>query len=123
MIQLRETDVIAIAAIAIAAMPLAAGAQSYPTNPVRIIVPFSPGGASDALPRLLGAKLTEWSCTRKRPVDPSRSATNGTKWIHLSGITIRCDSGSILPAEATNSLCNRSDAAVSGTPEGARIDC
>ena len=59
MIQLRKTDVIAIAAIAIAAMPLAAGAQSYPTKPVRIIVPFSPGGASDALPRLLGAKLTE----------------------------------------------------------------
>ena len=38
---------------------LTASAQSYPAKTVRIIVPFSPGGASDALPRLLGAKLAD----------------------------------------------------------------
>ena len=37
----------------------AAHAQTYPSRPLKIIVPFGPGGASDSLPRLIGPKLTE----------------------------------------------------------------
>ena len=33
-------------------------AQSWPQKPVRIIVPFAPGGASDLMPRVVGEKLT-----------------------------------------------------------------
>jgi tripartite-type tricarboxylate transporter receptor subunit TctC len=33
-------------------------AQAWPQKPVRVIVPFAPGGASDLMPRLVGEKLT-----------------------------------------------------------------
>ena len=34
-------------------------AQQYPTKPIRFIVAYPPGGTSDILARLIGAKLTE----------------------------------------------------------------
>jgi tripartite-type tricarboxylate transporter receptor subunit TctC len=34
-------------------------AQDWPAKPVRIIVPFPPGGSADLLPRIVGEKLTE----------------------------------------------------------------
>lgn len=34
-------------------------AQDYPTKPIRLIIPFSPGGSNDILGRMIGAKLAE----------------------------------------------------------------
>ena len=39
--------------------PAAASAQEYPVKPIRIIVPFGAGSATDALARTIGPKMTE----------------------------------------------------------------
>ncbi|MDQ5847727.1 MAG: tripartite tricarboxylate transporter substrate-binding protein, partial [Pseudomonadota bacterium] len=36
-----------------------AAAQSWPQKPVRFIVPFPPGGATDISARMIGQKLSE----------------------------------------------------------------
>ena len=48
------------AAWLIAALPaIAADAQSYPSKPIRIIVPFPPGGIADVMSRVFGQKFTD----------------------------------------------------------------
>ena len=47
------------AAATLPAVPLLAGAQSYPTRPVRLIEGFGAGGAPDIVARLIGQSLSE----------------------------------------------------------------
>ena len=46
-------------ALSIAAACHAAGADQYPSKPIRIIDPYAPGGSTEAQARVIGQKLTE----------------------------------------------------------------
>ncbi len=56
----RRTVLLTVAGIGAASLAARLGAQSaYPSRPVRLIIPFAPGGSTDVLGRKLAAQLTE----------------------------------------------------------------
>jgi tripartite-type tricarboxylate transporter receptor subunit TctC len=59
----------------VAAVPFAA-AQAYPTKPIRVVVPFTPGSASDFLARIIGPRLVDaWG---QQVVVDNRPGAGGT---------------------------------------------
>ena len=71
----RRTFCSALAAGALAPGLVAAQA-AYPSKPIRLIVPFPPGGGTDILSRLIAAKLTE--TTKWTVVADNRAGAGGT---------------------------------------------
>ncbi len=49
----------ALAVLASLALPSAASAQAYPAKPVRILIPWPPGGANDVVGRIVAQRMTE----------------------------------------------------------------
>jgi tripartite-type tricarboxylate transporter receptor subunit TctC len=80
----------------------AAAAQTYPQKPLRIVVPFAPGGATDIVTRIVALKLGElWSQT---VVVDNRAGAGGNIGGEIvakappDGYTVLMTSGSIVTA-------------------------
>src|SRR6185436_19890079 len=46
-----------LATIALATLATIAGAQSWPTRPITLVVPFPPGGSTDTTARIIGERM------------------------------------------------------------------
>ena len=54
---MRRREFIGMLAGTIAAWPMRAQAQTYPSKLIKIIVPFTPGSATDVMARIVGERL------------------------------------------------------------------
>ncbi|MBX9812201.1 MAG: tripartite tricarboxylate transporter substrate binding protein [Burkholderiales bacterium] len=65
----------ALALLLLASWPATAFAQTYPARPIRLIVPFTPGGGNDTIARLIGQKLA--AATGQQVIIDNRPGAGG----------------------------------------------
>ena len=56
---MRRRDFIKVMAGMTAAWPIAAHAQTYPSRPITMVIPFAAGGGFDVMGRILAARMSE----------------------------------------------------------------
>lgn len=92
-----RTLLVALAAIA----PAVAGGQDYPSRPVRVVVPFSPGGAVDGPMRMVAQELAKrWGQQVVVENKPGAGATIGTEMVAKAAP----DGYTLLLASQTNAI-------------------
>src|SRR5918998_1022756 len=79
--RIRIRAVASLVALLLAA-PGFVAAQAYPSKPLRIIVPFPPGGATDIAGRYIGQKLGE--ALGQQAIPDNRPGANGTIGLELA---------------------------------------
>ena len=57
----RATSILlsALAIVALISLPTIASAQDYPNKPIKLIIPYPPGGATDVIGRIVALKMSE----------------------------------------------------------------
>jgi tripartite-type tricarboxylate transporter receptor subunit TctC len=95
---------VALAAAAVLAVPAAANAQAFPSQPVKVVVPFPPGGTTDILARELAQALAEkWGVA---VVVENRAGASGT--IGSEHVANAAPDGHTLLLTATHHVINPS---------------
>ena len=56
---MRRLDFIKVFAVAAVVWPVGAQAQTYPSRPVIMVVPYAAGGTFDVMGRILAARMSE----------------------------------------------------------------
>jgi tripartite-type tricarboxylate transporter receptor subunit TctC len=78
-------------------------AQSYPSRPIRVIIPYPAGGTSDILARLIGAKLTDsW---KQQVIVDNRTGANGNIGLEL-GARATPDGHTLVLTDIGNAVSN-----------------
>ena len=99
---LKRLVCLSLAALVAAFAPALASADSWPSKPVRMIVPFAAGGATDVVARLLAQKLNEaWGQAVVVEDRPGAGGNIGADVVAKSapdGYTLLMASGSIVTA-------------------------
>jgi tripartite-type tricarboxylate transporter receptor subunit TctC len=73
---------ITAAIVAVLAGNAPASAQTFPSRPITIIVPFAAGGPTDALARILGDRMRQSLGRRRHDRRRSRGARSAG-WLHV----------------------------------------
>ena len=77
---MKQTAILGATCLWAVLIPAAFAAQPYPEKPIRMIVPWSPGGTSDTIARILGQKMTEqWGQQVVIDTRPGASGIIGTE--------------------------------------------
>ena len=91
-----------VVAIGLALGAVDALAQTYPTKPIRIIVPFPPAGAADLLTRTIGQKLTEaWG---QQIIVDNRPGVGGNLGVELAAKAPPDGYTAVMAAVTTNAI-------------------
>jgi len=95
---------VALCALPVLIMSVPAGAETWPTKPVRVIVPYAPGSATDIVPRTVfeqvSAQLGQTIVIDNRPGGGTTIGTNAVAKADPDGHTLLVHSNAIVTTPA-----------------------